>query len=171
VIRQELQHFPPHTFLRSHPSEKEKKDEGDDRSVQTSGHRLHHIPIFPYFETPVWAVKNSANMTALGYLVGPTIGSLLYSATHPSLARGSPSPLEVMDKAFYDHIKANRASPAFQSVNNPAPDFYGEKVCPCRHQYHLHSESAWTPRGRVTTFWHRKKLTIRSSRYQHIGGG
>jgi len=33
-----------------------------------------------------------------------------------------------MDKAFYDHIKANRASPAFQSVNNPAPDFYGEKV-------------------------------------------
>jgi hypothetical protein len=92
--------------------------------------RLHHIPIFPYFEAPVWAVKNSANMTALGYLVGPTIGSLLYSATHPSLARGSPSPLEVMDKAFYDHIKANRASPAFQSVNNPAPDFYGEKVCP-----------------------------------------
>jgi len=34
-----------------------------------------------------------------------------------------------MDKAFYDHIKANRASPAFQSVNNPAPDFYGERVC------------------------------------------
>jgi hypothetical protein len=74
-----------------------------------------------------------ADRPALGYLVGPTIGSLLYSATHPSLSRGSPSPLEVMDKAFYDHIKANRASPAFQSVNNPAPDFYGEKVCPCIH--------------------------------------
>ena len=81
------------------------------------------------------SAANLANITALGYLVGPTIGSLLYSATHPSLARGSPSPLEVMDKAFYDHIKANRASPAFQSVNNPAPDFYGEKVCPSSNQY------------------------------------
>jgi hypothetical protein len=88
-------------------------------------------------ESPVWSIKNSANMTALGYLVGPTIGSLLYSATHPSLARGSPSPLEVMDKAFYDHIKANRASPAFQSVNNPAPDFYGEKVCPSSSPHHI----------------------------------
>ena len=54
---------------------------------------------------------------------------MLYTATHPSISRGNPSPLEVMDRAFYDHIKANRASPAFQSVNNPAPDFYGEKVC------------------------------------------
>jgi hypothetical protein len=96
---------------------------------------------------PVWAVKSPANFTALGYLVGPTIGSLLYSATHPSLARGSPSPLEVMDKAFYDHIKANRASPAFQSVNNPAPDFYGEKVCPSSSHYTWNMR---VPCGRVT---------------------
>jgi hypothetical protein len=123
--------------MRSHPSEEEKKDDDEDRSVQTSP-SYSYIPFTQ--ESPVWPVKNSANMTALGYLVGPTIGSLLYSATHPSLARGSPSPLEVMDKAFYDHIKANRASPAFQSVNNPAPDFYGEKVCPSRYQYHLHSK-------------------------------
>lgn len=33
-----------------------------------------------------------------------------------------------MDRAFFDHVKANRASPEFQSVNNPAPDFYGEKA-------------------------------------------
>jgi hypothetical protein len=88
-------------------------------------------------EASMRPIKNPANMTALGYLVGPTIGSLLYSATHPSLARGSPSPLEVMDKAFYDHIKANRASPAFQSVNNPAPDFYGEKVCHSSSSHHI----------------------------------
>jgi hypothetical protein len=100
----------------------------------------------------MWPVKNSANMTALGYLVGPTIGSLLYSVTHPSLARGSPSPLEVMDKAFYDHIKANRASPAFQSVNNPAPDFYGEKVCHNSSSHHIkfHLRLACTFCGRVT---------------------
>lgn len=69
-----------------------------------------------------------ADQTALGYLIGPTIGSALFSLTHPSVSRGKPAPLEVMDRAFYDHIKANRASPEFQSVNNPAPDFYGEKV-------------------------------------------
>jgi hypothetical protein len=57
---------------------------------------------------------------------------MLYSLTHPTLSKGSPSPLEVMDRAFFDHVKARRASPAFQSVNNPAPDFYGEKVCPSR---------------------------------------
>jgi hypothetical protein len=73
--------------------------------------------------------RTFADILALGYLVGPTIGSMLYSLTHPTLSRGNPSPLEVMDRAFFDHIKANRASPAFQSVNNPAPDFYGEKVC------------------------------------------
>jgi hypothetical protein len=66
--------------------------------------------------------------SALGYLLGPTIGSMLYTITHPAISRGNPSSLEVMDRAFFDHIKANRASPAFQSVNNPAPDFYGEKV-------------------------------------------
>jgi import inner membrane translocase subunit TIM23 len=33
-----------------------------------------------------------------------------------------------MDRAFFEHIKRNRVSPVFQSVNNPSPDYYGEKV-------------------------------------------
>jgi hypothetical protein len=76
-------------------------------------------------DPPDWDMPD---IIALGYLIGPTIGSALFSLTHPSLSKGNPAPLEVMDRAFYDHVKANRASPEFQSVNNPAPDFYGEKV-------------------------------------------
>ena len=70
----------------------------------------------------------------LGYLIGPTIGSSLFSLTHPALSRGNPAPLEVMDREFFNRIKRNRVDPSFQSVNNPAPDFYGEKVscCPSR---------------------------------------
>ena len=49
--------------------------------------------------------------------------------THPKLARGNPPPLEVMDREFYHRIKSKRADPSRQSVTNPAPDFYGEKVC------------------------------------------
>ncbi|EIW71471.1 presequence translocated-associated motor subunit PAM17, mitochondrial [Tremella mesenterica] len=65
---------------------------------------------------------------ALGYLVGPTIGSSLFSLTHPSLSRGNPAPLEVMDREFYHRFTRKRVDPSFQSVNNPAPDFYGEKI-------------------------------------------
>jgi import inner membrane translocase subunit TIM23 len=63
-----------------------------------------------------------------GWLVGPTIGNVLFSATHPKLARGNPPPLEVMDREFYHRIKDRRADPSRQSVTNPAPDFYGEKI-------------------------------------------
>ena len=64
----------------------------------------------------------------MGYLLGPTLGSSLFSLTHPALSRGSPAPLEVMDREFFTRIARNRGDPRFQSVNNPAPDFYGEKV-------------------------------------------
>ena len=65
---------------------------------------------------------------ALGYLLGPTLGSSLFSLTHPSLSRGKPPPLEVMDRELFARIRRNRVDPSFQSVNNLAPDFYGEKV-------------------------------------------
>ena len=64
----------------------------------------------------------------LGYLIGPTLGSSFFSLTHPALSRGNPAPLEVMDREFFNRIRRNRVDPSFQSVNNPAPDFYGEKV-------------------------------------------
>jgi import inner membrane translocase subunit TIM23 len=33
-----------------------------------------------------------------------------------------------MDREFFHRISKRRGDPSFQSVNNPAPDFYGEKV-------------------------------------------
>ncbi|WVR08040.1 hypothetical protein IAU60_005084 [Kwoniella sp. DSM 27419] len=65
---------------------------------------------------------------ALGYLAGPTLGSSLFSLTHSSIARGKDSPLEVMDREFFNRIKRNRADPRFQSAQNIIPDFYGEKI-------------------------------------------
>lgn len=65
---------------------------------------------------------------ALGYLVGPAVGNTVFSLTHPKFNKGNPSPLEVMDREFFNRIKERRADPSRQSVNNPAPDYYGEKV-------------------------------------------
>jgi import inner membrane translocase subunit TIM23 len=66
-----------------------------------------------------------------GYLVGPSIGNGLFTITHPKLARGNPPPLEIMDREFYNRIRSKRSDPSRQSVTNPAPDFYGEKVRGC----------------------------------------
>jgi hypothetical protein len=50
-----------------------------------------------------------------GYLIGPTLGSSLFSLTHPAHSRGKPSPLEIMDRELFEHIKRNRVDPQFQS--------------------------------------------------------
>lgn len=33
-----------------------------------------------------------------------------------------------MDKEFFKHIVKNRADPTANSVRNPIPDYYGEKI-------------------------------------------
>jgi hypothetical protein len=32
------------------------------------------------------------------------------------------------EKEFLAHIKKNRVDPSFQSLSNPVPDYYGEKI-------------------------------------------
>jgi hypothetical protein len=92
-----------------------------ERLVPNSQSRLHgYVPLFPPSAGSVFD-----HHVALGYLLGPTLGSTLFSLTHPSLSRGN---LEVMDRELFARIRRNRVDPSFQSVNNPAPDFYGEKV-------------------------------------------
>ncbi|WVQ78953.1 hypothetical protein IAT38_001045 [Cryptococcus sp. DSM 104549] len=88
-------------------------------------------PLYPPSFHPIYAQSHLTRPLipkALGYLAGPTVGSALFSFTHPSVARGNPSPLEVMDREFYHRIVKNRADPRFQSVQNIVPDFYGEKI-------------------------------------------
>jgi import inner membrane translocase subunit TIM23 len=36
--------------------------------------------------------------------------------------------MEIRDREFYAHIVKNRVDPSRQSVSNPVPDYYAEKV-------------------------------------------
>lgn len=36
--------------------------------------------------------------------------------------------VEQKEKEFLAHIKKNRVDPSFQSLSNPVPDYYGEKI-------------------------------------------
>ncbi|KAL1928630.1 hypothetical protein VTP01DRAFT_2416 [Rhizomucor pusillus] len=59
-----------------------------------------------------------------GFLVGPAIGNVVFKAMN----RKSIPAMEVRDKAFYEHIKKNRADARLNSIRNPVPDYYGEKI-------------------------------------------
>ncbi|SAM06853.1 hypothetical protein [Absidia glauca] len=36
--------------------------------------------------------------------------------------------MDARDKTFYEHIKKNRADARLNSIRNPVPDYYGEKI-------------------------------------------
>jgi import inner membrane translocase subunit TIM23 len=62
--------------------------------------------------------------TGLGYLVGPSLGSSIWSLAH----RGHAKEIEEKDKKFYEHIVRNRVDPSRQTMQNRLPDYYGEKI-------------------------------------------
>ncbi|KAG9291004.1 hypothetical protein G9A89_012876 [Geosiphon pyriformis] len=59
-----------------------------------------------------------------GFLIGPVIGSSIWKLFHRKEVRL----MEQRDREFYQHIKQNRADPSLNSIRNPAPDYYGEKI-------------------------------------------
>ncbi|KAI8144450.1 mitochondrial import protein Pam17-domain-containing protein [Fennellomyces sp. T-0311] len=59
-----------------------------------------------------------------GFMAGPVVGNLLFKAMNNKLV---PS-MDRRDKEFYEHIKANRADARLNSIRNPVPDYYGEKI-------------------------------------------
>ncbi|SCV69558.1 BQ2448_2578 [Microbotryum intermedium] len=61
---------------------------------------------------------------ALGWLSGPIVGTALWRLTHRKVLQA----MEVKEKDFYAHIARNRVDPSRQSVSNPVPDYYAEKV-------------------------------------------
>ncbi|KAJ9121634.1 hypothetical protein QFC22_002254 [Naganishia vaughanmartiniae] len=87
---------------------------------------LEADPTQPIFGVEPMFVYAGATLgcMGLGYLVGPTVGSLIFKAMNGSRNKA----IEVMDKRFYEHVKARRVDPSYQSVNNPTPDYYGEKI-------------------------------------------
>jgi import inner membrane translocase subunit TIM23 len=56
-----------------------------------------------------------------GYLIGPTIGSAIWRATH----RRSVTLIDARDREFYQRIAKNRVDANLQSPTNPVPDYYG----------------------------------------------
>ncbi|EAW08528.1 presequence translocated-associated motor subunit PAM17 [Aspergillus clavatus NRRL 1] len=61
---------------------------------------------------------------AVGWLAGPFLGNavwgLVYRRYRPAVA--------VKEKEFYDRIKRFRVDPSSNSIANPVPDYYGEKI-------------------------------------------
>lgn len=62
--------------------------------------------------------------TGLGWLTGPTVGNSIWGLLH----RKNAKQIAEKDHDFYEHIKRNRVDPTRQSVQNPVPDYYGEKI-------------------------------------------
>ncbi|SPO26533.1 related to PAM17 - constituent of the TIM23 complex [Ustilago trichophora] len=62
--------------------------------------------------------------TGLGWLTGPTVGNSIWGLLH----RKNAKQIAQKDHDFYEHIKRNRVDPTRQSVQNPVPDYYGEKI-------------------------------------------
>ncbi|KAI8576273.1 hypothetical protein K450DRAFT_274841 [Umbelopsis ramanniana AG] len=59
-----------------------------------------------------------------GFLAGPFIGSGVFKLMN----RGATRSMDHLDRVFYEHIKKNRADARLNSIRNPVPDYYGEKI-------------------------------------------
>lgn len=57
-------------------------------------------------------------------MFGPVLGNLMFKAMNNKIAPA----MDRRDKDFYEHIKANRADARLNSIRNPVPDYYGEKI-------------------------------------------
>ncbi|CCE86897.1 Piso0_005415 [Millerozyma farinosa CBS 7064] len=60
----------------------------------------------------------------VGYLVGPVIGTPLFNLKNRAVLHE----YKIKDKIFLERIKQNRVNPTSQSLANPVPDYYGERI-------------------------------------------
>ncbi|KAG5440262.1 hypothetical protein PCANB_001832 [Pneumocystis canis] len=60
----------------------------------------------------------------LGWLLGRPIGIGLWKSFHPKRSKL----IQEKERDFFLHIRKNRVDPRYQSINNPVPDYYGEKI-------------------------------------------
>jgi len=59
-----------------------------------------------------------------GWLLGPFVGSAVFGMRYRSMSRM----ITEKEKEFFARIKKYRVDPTTSSLNNPVPDFYGEKI-------------------------------------------
>ena len=71
----------------------------------------------------VASVIAALSFAAVGWLCGPIIGSVLFRMF---VRRSREMPAKEQD--FYGRIKRYRVDPSSSSMQNPVPDFYGEKI-------------------------------------------
>ncbi|RYP60380.1 hypothetical protein DL769_008149 [Monosporascus sp. CRB-8-3] len=81
---------------------------------------VNNIPMDPFFSLGLLTLAFSG----LGWLVGPVLGSTLFYL----FRRGVKQPMAAKEAEFFARIKKNRVDPTTSSVQNPVPDFYGEKI-------------------------------------------
>ncbi|EMC91467.1 hypothetical protein BAUCODRAFT_47300, partial [Baudoinia panamericana UAMH 10762] len=65
-------------------------------------------------------------IAAGGWLCGPSFGSGLFGLW--AARRGWSRAMLEKEKDFFQRIKRYRGDPASSSVQNPVPDYYGEKI-------------------------------------------
>ncbi|WAR60063.1 hypothetical protein PtB15_11B705 [Puccinia triticina] len=61
----------------------------------------------------------------LGYLIGPSIGHAFFRLR---VSRPTQRAMQEKNAQFYHHIKQHRVDPAQSIVNNPLPDWHGERI-------------------------------------------
>ncbi|KAL9541232.1 hypothetical protein MBANPS3_009236 [Mucor bainieri] len=59
-----------------------------------------------------------------GFLMGPVVGNAFFKLMNGKVVHA----MDIRDKEFYEHIKKNRADARLNSIRNPVPDYYGEKI-------------------------------------------
>ncbi|KAI9314090.1 mitochondrial import protein Pam17-domain-containing protein [Dichotomocladium elegans] len=73
-----------------------------------------------------------------GYFAGPVFANLLFKTFNSKVSHA----MELRDKEFYEHIKANRVDASLQPLNSSLPDYYGEKI------YSINDYRAWLRKQR-----------------------
>ncbi|KAI9369302.1 mitochondrial import protein Pam17-domain-containing protein [Aspergillus egyptiacus] len=61
---------------------------------------------------------------AAGWLVGPFVGNAVWGLVN----RKYKMAFSVKEREFFDRIKRYRVDPSSNSIANPVPDYYGEKI-------------------------------------------
>ncbi|KAI9855336.1 MAG: TIM23 complex component [Vezdaea acicularis] len=66
----------------------------------------------------------TAGFGALGWLLGPSLGSTAFGLLH----KNERAAMDIKEKDFFNRIKRYRVDPSQSTLSSPLPDFYGEKV-------------------------------------------
>ncbi|KAL4802812.1 mitochondrial import protein Pam17-domain-containing protein [Aspergillus unguis] len=66
----------------------------------------------------------TATCGAAGWLVGPFVGNAVWGLVN----RNYKKAFMLKEKEFFDRIRRYRVDPSSNSIANPVPDYYGEKI-------------------------------------------